>query len=178
MQISDNELIAQFLTYKDQAVFAELLKRYQSPIRQFLRRLTAGDHATVDDLAQETFMRMLSSLDTFRGDSKLSTWLHKIAYHCFLRNQESNSKMHFADASLLTNLVAEPSNDMSDIMLEQLMAYLNIDERLMLTLSLAAGMSHSEIATVTGAPLGTIKSHINRGKVKLTKLLNLEESAA
>ncbi len=60
---------------------------------------------------------------------------------------------------------------MSDIMLEQLMRKLSMEERLTLTLSYAAGMSHSEIVTVTCIPLGTVKSHINRAKIKLSRLL-------
>ena len=68
MPKSDNELIAEFLT-GDQVAAGNLVKRYQSPIRQFLRRLTAGDHALADDIGQETFIRMLTGLGSFRGDA-------------------------------------------------------------------------------------------------------------
>ena len=177
MRKSDSELIAGFLA-GDQASFADLLKRYQSPIRQFLRRLTAGDHALADDIAQDTFIKMFTSLSSFRGDSTVSTWLHTIAYRAFLRHVESNARMDFVDDAELADSLAVPSTVMSDILVEQLMKHLSINERLMVTLSFSAGMSHSEIAEVTGAPLGTIKSHVNRGKKKLERLLNVEEQAA
>jgi RNA polymerase sigma-70 factor (ECF subfamily) len=63
-------------------------------------------------------------------------------------------------------------------MVEQMMKHLSLNERLMVTLSYSAGMSHSEIADATGAPLGTIKSHVNRAKRKLAKLLNMENPNA
>ncbi|UAA37411.1 sigma-70 family RNA polymerase sigma factor [Paraneptunicella aestuarii] len=177
MNHSDNDLIAVFLTNSDEDAFNQLVTRYQSQVRQFLRRLTAGDHALADDLAQETFMKMFSSLNSFRGDSKLSTWLHKIAYHCFLRSQEKDAKYELIDDSNLHSPAPFITHETNDIMLEQLMAKLSIDERTMLTLAYAAGMSHSEIATVTGSAIGTIKSHITRGKAKLTQILNNEEAA-
>ena len=174
--MDDHQLIAQFLTTDKQSAFNELVRRYQSPIRQFLRRLSAGDHALADDIAQETFLKMYSSLTSFRGEAKLSTWLHRIAYHCFLRANENNAKYQFSEEvkapepEALNNFEAD-----SDIALEQLMKHLSVEERLMLTLNFSAGMSHGEIADVTHYPLGTIKSHIARGKHKLEMLLQAEE---
>nr|MDC2855751.1 sigma factor-like helix-turn-helix DNA-binding protein [Ningiella sp. W23] len=54
-----------------------------------------------------------------------------------------------------------------DLIIERLMNCLDIAERTCVTLSVSAGMSHQEISTITKFPLGTVKSHINRGKQKL-----------
>lgn len=174
MPKSDNELIAAFLV-GDQAAAGALVKRYQSPVRQFLRRLTAGDHALADDIAQETFMRMLTGLGSFRGEACLATWLHTVAYRIFLRHVASNARLEFVDDEHMPDTMVVASTVMTDILVEQMMKYLSLNERLMVTLSFSAGMSHSEIAEVTGAPLGTIKSYLNRAKKKLAKLLNAEE---
>lgn len=176
MPRSDSELIARFLS-GEKTAFDDLLKRYQSPIRQFLRRLTAGDHALADDIAQDAFIKMFTGLATFRGDAGVSTWMHTIAYRCFLRHLQSSSRLDLVDDAELAEDVAVHCNVVNDIMVEQLMKHLSINERLMVTLSFSAGMSHSEIAQVTGAPLGTIKSHVNRGRKKLARLLNVEEPA-
>lgn len=175
MPKNDRELIAEFLT-GDRASAGHLVKRYQSPIRQFLRRLTAGDHALADDIAQETFIRMLTGLAAFRGDASLSTWLHAVAYRIFLRHVESSSRFEFVDDEEMPEAMAVAPTAMSDILVEQMMKHLSVKERLMVTLSFSAGMSHSEIAEVTGTPLGTIKSHVNRAKKKLAILLNAEEA--
>ena len=170
--IDDNELIARVVYSKDHYAFETLIKKYQTPIRHFLRRLTAGEQAAADDISQETFLRIYQKLDTFIGNASFSTWAHKIAYNCFLR---ANEKIHFQyevfdfDLSLLA---AQPSDVEKDIMLEKLMAFLSLEERTCITLSISAGMSHQEICTVTELPLGTVKSHINRGKQKLIDKIN------
>lgn len=177
MSKSDSELIAAFLA-GDESAFEALVKRNQSSIRQFLRRLTAGDHALADDIAQEVFVRMFTSLSSFRGQSTLSTWLHTVAYRMFLRHVQSNERLVFVDDEDFPDTASSAPSIVSDIMVEQLMKHLSLNERLMVTLSYSAGMSNSEIADVTGAPLGTIKSHLYRAKKKLAKLLNMENPNA
>ncbi|MDR6673226.1 RNA polymerase sigma factor [Xanthomonas sp. 1678] len=174
MSSSDNELIARFLA-GDRRAADDLVRRYQSPIRHFLRRLTAGDHALADDIAQETFIRMLGALGGFRGDASLSTWLHTVAYRQFLRHAQANARLQSVEDAETHPEPVDASNAMSDVLLEQMMRHLTINERLVVTLAFPAGMSHGEIADVTGMPLGTIKSHINRAKKKLARLLDIEE---
>jgi len=168
---TDSELIARHCSFQDKAAFAELVTRYQSSIRQFLRRLTAGDHHLADDIAQETFLIMFRKINTFSGTSTLSTWLHKVAYNCFLKSIKTHEKFQFDDDFDIETIASIETDLLSDILLEKLMLNLSIDERLTLTLNFAAGMSHSEIVSITKIPLGTVKSHINRAKNKLSKLL-------
>jgi RNA polymerase sigma-70 factor (ECF subfamily) len=175
MPRTDSELIAAFLS-GDQPAFTDLVRRYQSPIRQFLRRLAAGDHALADDIAQETFLKMFTSLTSFRGDASLATWLHTIAYRTFLRHVANRSRISFVDDDDMPEAMSAAPTAMSDILVEQMMQHLSLNERVMVTLSFSAGMSHAEIAQVTQMPLGTIKSHINRAKVKLARLLGTEEA--
>lgn len=174
MPKNDNELISRFLS-GDQMAFADLVRRYQSPIRQFLRRLAAGDHALADDIAQETFLKMFTSMASFRGEASVSTWLHTIAYRTFLRHVANHSRIRFVDDDDMPETLSVAPTAMSDILVEQMMQHLSLNERLMVTLSISAGMSHGEIAQVTQVPLGTIKSHINRAKKKLARLLGSEE---
>ncbi len=146
---------------------ATLIKMYQAPVRQFLLRLTAGEHALADDIAQETFIRIYQKIATYSGDASFSTWAHKVAYHCFLRfKQKAHHNYEVFDIDL-TQFESSPNNMEKDILIENLMASLNIEERTCMTLSISAGMSHQEICSVTDMPLGTVKSHINRGKKKL-----------
>lgn len=89
---------------------------------------------------------------------------------------ESNSRFEFVDDEQIPEAMSVASTVMSDILVEQIMKHLSLNERLMVTLAYSAGMSHSEIVEVTGALLGTVKSHVNRAKKKLAKLLNAEEA--
>ena len=171
--IDDKILIARILNDGDSYAYSQLVKKYQSAIRQFLRRLTAGDHHTADDLAQEVFITLYKKINTFRGDSSLSTWLHKIAYNQFLKlKQKAYQKYEQSDHEFdYSHIETLPSNQDKDILIEQLMKKLSADERTCLTLFVNAGLSHPEISTLTKFPLGTVKSHITRAKQKLSQLL-------
>ena len=68
----------------DAAAFGTLVRQHQSKVRGFLRRLTRGDAALADDLAQETFLEAHRKLDQFRGEGSFGAWLCGIAWSRFL----------------------------------------------------------------------------------------------
>src|SRR5512133_1135852 len=82
--LSDAQLIARCIVGDDRHAFAELVKRHQSSVRACLRKLTTGNHALADDLAQETFILAWRNLKSFRQEARLSTWLYRIATNCWL----------------------------------------------------------------------------------------------
>lgn len=168
--LSDNELIAKLILHQDQNAFAELVTRHQSAIRQFVRRLTAGDAHQADDIAQETFLLAYQKIATFKAEGSFKSWLHTIAYRQFLKQLSKYQTVSWDDEQPL--LVDEPQSALeADILAEKLMSALKPDERAVMTLFMSAQMSHSEIVTITGMPLGTVKSHIQRAKEKLHKLV-------
>ena len=175
--VSDQDLIARTVYSGDQHAFTSLVRKYQSPLRHFVRRLTAGDHALADDITQEAFLRIYQHLESFSGQSSFSTWTHKIAYNCFLRAKE---KVHYRhetfDLSEVLTMTHETAPE-NDILIEKLMQYLSVEERTCITLSISAGMTHQEICTITQFPLGTVKSHINRGKQKLMEQMQTQQSS-
>ncbi|MAO67731.1 MULTISPECIES: sigma-70 family RNA polymerase sigma factor [Idiomarina] len=88
--MNDKALIARVIARGDQHAFATLVRQHQNGVRHFLRRLTAGDHAQADDLAQEVFLRAYKSLKSFRAEASFSSWLHSIAYRSFLNEQRKS----------------------------------------------------------------------------------------
>src|SRR6476620_10085391 len=82
--VPDAQLIARCLVGDDRHAFAELVKRHQSAVRACLRKLTAGNHALADDLAQETFVLAWRNLKSFRQEARFSTWLYRIATNGWL----------------------------------------------------------------------------------------------
>ena len=166
--ISDQELVTRVTGFDDQAAFQALVQRHQAAARGFLRRLLAGDHATADDLAQESFLTAYRKMGSLKSGGSFTSWLHSIAYRQFLQYRRKHARQQ---------VMAEPpdrghdpggSTD-AEILAGHLMRYVSDEERACLTLAYAAGMSHPEIGAVTGLPLGTVKSHIQRGKLKLQK---------
>ncbi|KPD22359.1 RNA polymerase sigma factor [Idiomarina abyssalis] len=174
--MNDKALIARVIARGDQHAFATLVRQHQNGVRNFLRRLTAGDHAQADDLAQEVFLRAYKSLKSFRAEASFSSWLHSIAYRSFL-NERRKSHHHNEVAGDALPFMPGPSSTVdSDIMVERLMRHLSVPERTCLTLSLSAGMSHQEIVAITDLPLGTVKSHIARGKQKLIDIVSAPQN--
>jgi RNA polymerase sigma-70 factor (ECF subfamily) len=168
--ISDLELAARVAGSDDQAAFQQLVERHQAAIRGFLRRLLSGDHGTADDLAQETFLIAYRKLGGWKGAGTLTSWLHTIAYRQFLQFRRKNQRQQVMAEPLDAGFDPGDAVD-AEILLPRLMKQVSADERACLTLAYAAGLSHPEIVGVTGMPLGTVKSHISRGRQKLQQWL-------
>jgi RNA polymerase sigma factor (sigma-70 family) len=171
--VTDPELIARAVVSDDHAAFGELVRRHQSAVRHFLRHLAGGDAALADDLAQETFLQAWHSLDRFEGRASFTTWLFGIA-HNHWRNARRKQRTVPVEAEHLATLEPVPSSAaLSDLRhdLGRALRTLATEEQTALHLCYQQGLSHSEIAEVLQWPLGTVKTHVNRGKDKLRPLL-------
>jgi len=171
MAIDDRALIDRAVKEKSHRAFAELVKRYQSQLRYSLRQLTGWNEALADDLAQETFIRAYQSLGAFRSDARFSTWLYKIAY-----NQMVSYFRKAANREIATDQEPEdtPASDDHGALqrdLARAMAQLPEGQRVALHLFLHRECSHQEISDIMNVPLGTVKTHIARGREQLRQLL-------
>ena len=153
------------------AGFERQVREHQSRVRAFLRRLTRGDAALADDLAQETFLEAHRKLDQYRGEGSFASWLCGIAWSRFLMERRKRKEEPLAEideqASADPRLSSEAKLD-----LERAMARLSAEERAALTLCYALGHSHGEAAAILSLPLGTVKSHVLRGREKLKTMLS------
>jgi RNA polymerase sigma-70 factor (ECF subfamily) len=170
--VPDALLVARVLADDDRHAFAELVRRHQAGVRGVLRRLTRGNHALADDLAQETFLQVYRNLRQFRGDARLSTWIYRIAYNRFLAHLRAT---HPED-ELPGDLQAISGGDAGDatalkIDLERALDRLSSAERAAIVHCYYQDLSHEEAAYVLGCPLGTVKTNVLRGRQKLRALL-------
>jgi RNA polymerase sigma-70 factor (ECF subfamily) len=140
-------------------------------VRAQLRRLTGGDHSWADDLAQETFIQAWRKLNQFRADARFSTWLYRIAYTTFLQANRSRRN----DLMPVDNDRARQEDPFSELALHRDMTAalrsLPEAESAALMLCYDFDLSHQEAAYVLGIPVGTVKTHIARGKTRLRDLL-------
>src|ERR1044072_1157525 len=90
---SDEPLIARAVVHHDRPAFGELVRRHQSAVRSTWRRLTGGNIAQADDLAQETFLLAYRNLKSFRQEAKFSTWLYRIAYNGILADARKSKAL-------------------------------------------------------------------------------------
>ncbi|HTN52394.1 MAG TPA: sigma-70 family RNA polymerase sigma factor [Anaeromyxobacter sp.] len=164
----DTELVARVLASDDRRAFAELVRRHQSMVRGLLRRLCAGDAARADDLAQETFLRAYRGLHSWRGDTRLSTWLCAIAFNGW-RSLARRAPEPLPPEPVPQRPGAEACADRLDLL--RALATLREEERSALALAYGQELTHEEAAEILRCPVGTLKTHILRGKEKLRRLL-------
>jgi RNA polymerase sigma factor (sigma-70 family) len=172
--LADTELISRVVEQDDREAFSALVRRYQSPVRGFLRKLTCTDAALADDLAQETFVRAFLSLKGFRGEARLSTWLLRIAYNLFLmdRRRRRPAPLDREPQARAEHGAAPPvgSPELS-VDLQRALERLSEAERAAVILCCAQGFSHTEAAMVLNCPVGTVKTHVRQGRQKLKQRL-------
>ena len=170
-ELSDVSLVAQVAMFHNKAAFDRLVVKYQSPIRRFFLNQTLGDEQLSDDLAQDTFIKAYTNITKFRGLSAFSTWLYRIAYNVFYDYVRRNKLTDDID----TSAVARSSTTTPDVNLRMdvydALRRLNDKERTCIVLQLIDGYQINKISEITCLPTGTVKSHIFRGKEKLTTFL-------
>lgn len=182
--LTDAQLIARAIVAQDQHAFAELVKRHQSSVRACLRKLTTGNHALADDLAQETFVRAWRNLKSFRQEARFSTWLYRIATNCWLADARKRKEELLGDRA--DDVASEDDDAMPHVDdmhadhargaslkldLERAMATLPEAERAALVQCYHNDLTHEEAAYVLGCPVGTVKTHVLRGKQRLKAAL-------
>lgn len=167
MDDEESNLIARVVLDGDRKAFGRLVMMHQSSIRGFLMRLTRGDGALADDLAQDTFLRAYQKIGTYQGTGRFFSWLARIAYRNFLQHirRKRPEEVSGEPPEGVSPGFERASNAKMDM--ERAFRLLSDNERSAITLCYSYGMSHGEASTVTGMPLGTIKSHIARGRAKL-----------
>jgi RNA polymerase sigma-70 factor (ECF subfamily) len=176
-RIEDAELILAVLEREDRQAFAEIVRRHQSQVRTVLRRLTRGDAALADDLAQETFILAWRNLRHFRFEARFSTWLYRIAFNAWRSEARKRREVLLdTDESPMPELAA-PAGEVdaaARLDLERAIATLSDGERAAIAACYYADLSHEEAAGLLGVPLGTVKTHILRAKAKLRLRLKEE----
>lgn len=171
-QINDISLVAQVVVFKNPRAFDTLVKKYQSPVRRFFLHQTLGDSELSDDLAQETFLKAYTNLASFKNLSSFSTWLYRIAYNIFydyIRSRKETSGLEDWEIDATYQVEQKRVGEQMDIY--QGLSQLKKEERTCITLFYMEDLPIEKIAVVTGMPSGTIKSHLSRGKEKLSNFL-------
>ena len=174
----DHQLVARVVSAQDSAAFGELVRRHQSQVRNFLRKLS-GDMTLADDLAQDCFMHAWDKLQTFSGRGSFIGWLLKVAYTTFLQSKRKSKRYveileqvgHAAEIEERHQSVQ--SDEVSD--LDKLLAVLTEEERAVMVMSYALGLSHREISDAMTMPVGTVKSIIFRGKDKIRTSFDIKD---
>ena len=163
-------LVVSLAAKGDRDAFAELVRRRQSWIRNLMRRFGA-DANLADDLSQQVFLQAWRKIRQLKDAARFGSWLKQLAINECLQYYRKNDALRGAESE---DDITMSQLDKTSIVLDldRALAMLSGPVSLCIVLSYHERMSHSEIAQVTGMPLGTVKSHIQRGRERLRELLS------
>ena len=179
--ITDEQLIKQFQEGNRQS-YNELVFRYKDKILNFLYRFVY-DMDLAEDLAQETFLKVYLKKDSYREISKFSTWMYTIASNLAktelrkIKRRKTYSISEISDVDREVNFFVQDENpddkldDNESNILHESIFELEEDFRTIIILREIQELSYENISKILKLPLGTVKSRINRGKLKLRDIL-------
>jgi RNA polymerase sigma-70 factor, ECF subfamily len=188
MSVAERLLIAR-LKERDEQAFNEVVRTHGDKVFSLVYRMI-GNRAEAEDLAQEVFVSVFKTVDSFRSESKFSTWLLRIAAnHCknrikyLSRRRTEGGGLDAMPEGAMADAGLSPVQghiDAPDVLLEaaemellmqQAIETLEEDHRLLIVLRDVEELSYEEIGEVSGLPEGTIKSRLHRARMTIKDYL-------
>lgn len=160
----------------DLLAFEQLYQRHRDRVYGLIWRICGGDNALAEDLLQEAFVRAWQKLDTFRGESRFFTWLHRLSANVALSDRRSRLRRarHEGPMEESAERTAVGARDVSAgkrADLEQAIAQLPERARAVLVLHDVEGYAHAEIAHITGMAVGSSKAQLHRARKLVREIL-------
>ena len=185
---TDQEVVA-LARHGQEAAYRELVRRYERPVFSLVYRMVR-DRELAEDLAQETFVKALNAIESYRPEFKFSSWIFKIANNAaidHLRRREldtlSLDGSPHAETPEAIEATALQIGDRQETALEEVearelggeietaIARLRPEDRSCILLRHVDGRAYEEIAEILGLPLGTVKTYIHRARNELRLML-------
>jgi len=156
--------------------FRLLTKQYGQRLYWHIRRLVVG-HDDAEDVLQETFIKVLCGIASYRGESSLTTWLYRIATNeslRYLRNQTYLFQSIDSLSPMLTGkLEAETPLDVNtaEVLFQKALLTLPTQQRIAFNLRYYDGLSYDEMARITGKNVNTLKTNYHFATEKIKKYI-------
>ena len=183
--LTEEQLVSR-LKKRDEKAFGYFVHTYQSRVYRVVFRML-GNAAEAEEVSQEVFITVFKSIDRFRGDSKLSTWLYRVAVNHsknrikYLARRAQSAKREFDEfnegraiesATMQTSIQPPRPDEMaqareSEKMIQAALAKLEPEHRELIILRDIEGMTYQEIGSITGLIEGTVKSRLHRARLEL-----------
>jgi RNA polymerase sigma-70 factor (ECF subfamily) len=162
----------------DRSAFARLIERYWDRLYRWLYRMTRDRH-TAEDLTQETFLKALAAVKTFRAGTNFRAWVFRIGHNNFVNQKRADrrTKQQLPEdlaASELSTAEATTENREALETIAQAVAELPSDFRAALTLRVEEGLSFREVARILNTTEETARWRVFKARQKLMKVLSPE----
>jgi RNA polymerase sigma factor (sigma-70 family) len=158
--------------------FAVLVDRHKDRALTLALRMV-GSREEAEELVQDSFVRAFRSIDDFRGDARFGTWFYRIVYNVCLTSVMRKKESLPEAGEDLEEVAATEEDPLSRLEAEELrdllsgaIGRLSEQQRAAVTLFYVQGLSYEEIAGVTGQPMGTVKTHLFRGRERLRRIVS------
>lgn len=170
--------LARQIACGDMQAFEELYDRYHRRVYTLCLRMT-NNVAEAEDLAQEIFIHVYRKIGSFRGESAMMTWLHRVTVNKVLmhfrknsvRRERTTADGESPEPAPSVSVIPGQSLAVDRIALERAIAQLPPGYRTAFILHDVEGYEHSEIARICGSAIGTSKSQLHKARKKLHELL-------
>jgi len=156
--------------------FEEIVNHYSQPLYWQIRRLVV-EHDDADDVLQNTFIKAWTSITSFRGESKLSTWLYKIAYNeslTFLNHKREQLSLDDLNSMVTETLESDPyfDGDETQLMLQEAINSLPDKQKAVFNMKYFEEMKYEEMSQITGTSVGALKASFHLAVKKIEDYFN------
>jgi RNA polymerase sigma-70 factor, ECF subfamily len=184
-----DQQVVQLARDGSERAYRELIGRYQRPVFSLIYRLVR-DREKAEDLAQDTFIKVLNNIDRYKPEFKFSSWIFKIAHNTsldHLRRKEPETlsidgspHARTAAETEASTITPESNSETPEqytlnrelgTEIDAALGTLRPDYRTAIVLCHVEGRPYEEVAEIMGVPLGTVKTYIHRGRKELMQRL-------
>ena len=180
LKLTDRQLLDLIRTNKESG-FRSLMHQFQEQTYWHIRRMVTS-HEDADDVVQNTFIKVFRNLDKFKGDSKLYTWIYRIATNesiTFLKkkNRRYSESIDGSESNIENNLVADPYFDGNhvQILLQKAIVALPEKQKAVFNLRYYDEMSYNDISEILQTSVGALKASYHHAVKKIEAYLKNEK---
>lgn len=161
----------------DREAFRLLFETYKDRVFSIAVYSLNGDRTAASDVTQQIFLKLLTTINQFRGDSQFTSWLHRLTVNCCIDEQRKRRRLlGFEETSMKRTTGREPYERRYERMeiagvVKVAVGELKPKFRIPVLLKYVEGLSYEEIAAVMGCSKGTVASRLNRGHKELARRL-------
>ena len=161
----------------DREAFRLLFEAYKDRVFSIAVYSLGGDRAAASDVTQQIFLKLLTTISQFRGESQFTSWLHRLTVNCCIDEQRKRRRLlGFEEIPVKRTISREPHERRYERMEIASVVKIAVGElkpkfRVPVLLKYVEGLSYEEIAVVMGCSKGTVASRLNRGHKELARRL-------
>lgn len=181
MNATEEQVLIQQLKdpIQQRKAFEKIINLYNQQLYRQIRRMVY-DHENTNDILQNTFIKAWMNLDQFRGESRIATWLYRIAMNETLNFLQKNKETHSLDeeiSSVAQRLTADEyfDGDKTELQLQEAIASLPEKQRVVFTLRYFEEMKYEDMSKTLDTSIGALKASYHHAVKKICDFFKLQD---